>query len=109
MRRTNNVQPAALALGIDPTLSPLEALKAWMAEREGLELRKPVQVHNADFLENSDVGDAVDVSKFPVPQRTRDIMRTFYVIEIQSSAERDSMLANGATASARDTRPGSPP
>jgi 3-polyprenyl-4-hydroxybenzoate decarboxylase len=53
---TNNVQRAALALGIDPTLSPLDALKAWMAEREGLELRKPVQVHNADFLKKSDVG-----------------------------------------------------
>ena len=64
---TNNVQRAALALGIDPTLSPLDALKAWMAEREGLELRKPVQVHNADFLKKSDVGDAVDLSKFPVP------------------------------------------
>ena len=64
---TTNVQRAALALGIDPTLSPLDALKAWMAVRGGLELRKPVQVHNADFLENSDVGDAVDLGKFPVP------------------------------------------
>src|SRR6516162_7981243 len=44
-----------------------------------------------------------------VSERTRDIMRTFYVIEIQGSAERGSMLANGATASARDTRPGPPP
>ena len=44
-----------------------------------------------------------------VSKRTRDIMRTFYVIEIQGSAERGSMLANGATASARHTRPGPPP
>ena len=32
-----------------------------------LELRKPAQVDHAHFLENSDVGDAVDLSKFPVP------------------------------------------
>ena len=59
---TSNVQRAALALGIDPTLRPLEALKAWMAVRGSLELRKPVEVRNADFLENSDLGDAVDLS-----------------------------------------------
>jgi UbiD family decarboxylase len=64
---TTNLQRAALALGIDPTLRPLEALKAWMEVRGSLTLRKPAQVHDADFLENSDVGDAVDLSKFPVP------------------------------------------
>src|SRR5258707_7478522 len=37
-------------------------------------------------------------------ERTRAIMRTFYVIETESSAERDSMLASGAMPSARDTR-----
>jgi hypothetical protein len=31
----------------------LEALKAWMEICGGLQLRKPVQVHDADFLENS--------------------------------------------------------
>jgi len=64
---TTNLQRAALALGIDPTLRPLEALKAWMEVRGSLKLRKPVQVDHADFLENSDFGDAVDLSKFPVP------------------------------------------
>jgi len=44
-----------------------------------------------------------------VSERTRVIMRTFYVIETESSAERDSMLASGARLSARDTWPGSPP
>ena len=44
-----------------------------------------------------------------VSERTRAIMRTFYVIETESSAERDPMLASGATLSARDTRPGPPP
>ena len=47
--------------------------------------------------------------ELPVSEQPRAIMRTFYVIEIQGSAERGSMLANGATASARDTRPGPPP
>ena len=64
---TTNVQRAALALGIDPTLGPFDALKAWMEVRGSLELRKPVQVDHAHFLENSDVGDTVDLSKFPVP------------------------------------------
>jgi hypothetical protein len=32
-------------------------------------------------------------------ERTRAIMRTFYVIEIESSPERDSMLANDAALS----------
>ena len=64
---TSNVQRAALALGIDPRLSPLDTLKAWMEVRSGLQPRKPVEVNDADFLENSDVGDAVDLGKFPVP------------------------------------------
>ena len=34
-----------------------------------------------------------------VSERTRAIMRTFYVIEIESSPERDSMLANDAVVS----------
>src|SRR6516162_5995641 len=44
--------------------------------------------------------------KLGVTQRTRAIMRTFYVIEIESFPERDSMIANAAALSARDTRPG---
>ena len=38
-----------------------------MEIRSGLQPQKPVQVHDAAFLENSDVRDAVDLSKFPVP------------------------------------------
>ena len=64
---TTNLQRACLALGIDPTLRPLEALKAWMEIRSGLQLHTPEVVDHADFLENSDVNDAVDLSKFPVP------------------------------------------
>ena len=43
--------------------------------------------------------------EFLVSERTRAIMRTFYVIEIESSAEQDWMLANDAVVSARDTQP----
>ena len=43
-----------------------------------------------------------------VSERTRAIMRTFYVIEIESSPERDLMLADDAALS-RHTRPGLPP
>src|SRR5215471_18676842 len=50
---TTNPQRAALALGIDPHLTPVEALKAWMARRQTLTLHKPVAVNDAPFLENS--------------------------------------------------------
>src|SRR5215468_3309930 len=56
---TTNVQRACLALGIDPTLPPLEALKAWMEIRGSLQARKPVRVRDADFLQNSDLREAV--------------------------------------------------
>src|SRR4029077_3294038 len=41
--------------------------------------------------------------EFLMSQRTRAIMLTFYVIEIESSAEWDPMFASSATLSARDT------
>ena len=50
---TTNPQRAALALGLDPTLRPLDALKAWMAKRQTLKPHKPVTVKDAAFLENS--------------------------------------------------------
>ena len=64
---TTNPQRAALALGLDPTLRPLDALKAWMAKRQTLTLHKPVTVKDAAFLENSVSGDAVDMRKLPAP------------------------------------------
>jgi patatin-like phospholipase/acyl hydrolase len=51
----------------------------------------------------------IKTAHHPRFEPTRAIMRTFYVIETEGSAERDSMLASGATLSARDTRPGPPP
>jgi UbiD family decarboxylase len=60
-------QRAALALGIDTALRPLDALKAWMAKRQTLALQKPVEIGSAAWLENSMRGDDVDVTKFPAP------------------------------------------
>src|SRR6266852_4688398 len=46
-------QRAALALGIDPALRPLDALKAWMERRKTLTPRPPVTVRDAAFLRNT--------------------------------------------------------
>jgi UbiD family decarboxylase len=64
---TTNPQRAALALGLDPTLRPLDALKAWMGKRQSLRMIAPVEVPRAAFLQNSAQGDAVDITKFPAP------------------------------------------
>ena len=64
---TTNPQRAALALGLDPTLRPLDALKAWMAKRHTLKSHQPVTVKDAAFLETSVSGDAVDLGKLPTP------------------------------------------
>jgi len=60
-------QRAALALGIDPTLRPLDALKAWMEKRQMLAPQKPVAVASAPFRENSMRGGDVDVTRLPAP------------------------------------------
>jgi 4-hydroxy-3-polyprenylbenzoate decarboxylase len=65
---TTNVPRAALALGLDPTLRPLQALTAWMKKRASLTLQPPVAVKRAAFLENRDTGAGVDLNKFPAPQ-----------------------------------------
>jgi UbiD family decarboxylase len=64
---TTNAQRAALALGIDPTLKPLDALKAWMIKRQTLKTHSPVTVAGAAFLENTQRGIDVDLDKFPAP------------------------------------------
>src|ERR1700735_5018917 len=50
---TTNVQRAALALGLDPTLRPLDALKAWMEKRKTLRPLGPVTIEQGPFLENT--------------------------------------------------------
>jgi len=64
---TTSAQRAALALGIDPHLPPLDALKAWMAKRQTLKAHKPVAVNHAPFLDNSMTAGDVDVGKLPAP------------------------------------------
>src|ERR1700752_307373 len=51
-----NPQRAALALGLDPALRPLDALKAWMEKRKTLEPVEPVVVQDAAFLANTLTG-----------------------------------------------------
>jgi UbiD family decarboxylase len=60
-------QRAAFALGIDPALRPLDALKAWMEKRRTLAPREPVTVDRAAFMENSARGRDVDVTRLPAP------------------------------------------
>src|ERR1700684_2153558 len=47
---TTNVQRASLALGLDPALRPLDALKAWMEKRKTLAPQPPVSVQTAAFM-----------------------------------------------------------
>lgn len=64
---TTSPQRAALALGLDPHLRPIDALKAWKEKRTKLKPTPPVMVKDAAFLENSKSGDEVDLYQFPVP------------------------------------------
>ena len=64
---TTNVQRAALALGLDPGLRPLDALKAWMEKRKTLRSLPPVTVGNAEFLQNTLAGSDIDIARFPAP------------------------------------------
>src|SRR6516162_7357557 len=60
-------QRAALALGLDPGLRPLDALKAWMQKRKTLKPCRPAVVKSASFLQNNRSGDQVDLAQFPAP------------------------------------------
>ncbi|MET0925597.1 MAG: UbiD family decarboxylase, partial [Xanthobacteraceae bacterium] len=64
---TTHPRRAALALGLDPALRPLDALKAWMEKRKTLKPRPPVTVKDAAFLANSAAGADVDLAKLPAP------------------------------------------
>jgi UbiD family decarboxylase len=64
---TVNAKRAALALGLDTSLTPLQALQAWMNKRSQLQSLATVPVRSAPFLENSKSGADVDLSIFPVP------------------------------------------
>lgn len=64
---TVSPQRAALALGLDPHLRPLDALKAWMEKRKTLKMRDPAIVKHAAYLEHTAAGDEVDLSRLPAP------------------------------------------
>ncbi|HKN87884.1 MAG TPA: UbiD family decarboxylase [Nitrospiraceae bacterium] len=64
---TTSPARAALALGLDPGLRPLDALKGWMNRRTALKPVDPVVVSHAAFLANSDRGGDVNLVKFPIP------------------------------------------
>ena len=64
---TVSPQRAALALGIDPGLAPIEALKEWKRRRGGLQMHEPVVVKDAAVFENSRAGADVDLGRFPAP------------------------------------------
>jgi 4-hydroxy-3-polyprenylbenzoate decarboxylase len=62
---TVSPQRAALALGIDPRLAPVDALKDWRRRRASLTMHKPVTVKCGAALENSTT--QVDLARFPAP------------------------------------------
>jgi 4-hydroxy-3-polyprenylbenzoate decarboxylase len=64
---TTTPQRAALALGIDPALKPLDALKVWMQKRQTLAPQRPHAVTRAEFLQNSARGRKVDLGALPAP------------------------------------------
>jgi UbiD family decarboxylase len=64
---TVSPQRAALALGIDPGLAPLDALKEWKRRRTELVMRTPLTVTEAPIFENTRTGNEVDLSLFPAP------------------------------------------
>src|SRR3989442_2540022 len=72
-----NPQRAALALGLDPALRPLDALKAWMEKRKTLVPQQPVTVRNAAFLENTMAGADVDLVQLPAATWHRHHRRGF--------------------------------
>jgi 4-hydroxy-3-polyprenylbenzoate decarboxylase len=67
---TVSAQRAALALGIDPHLPPIEALKEWRNRRAALTMHKPVAVKEAPVLQNSQTD--VQLERFPAPVWHRD-------------------------------------
>ena len=60
-------QRATLALGFDPQLRPLDALKAWIEKGKTLRPCAPIAVKRAAYLENSLAGEQVDLALFPAP------------------------------------------
>ena len=60
-------QRAALALGIDPSLRPLDALKAWMEKRQTLQPHSAGRGDGRAVPGELDARAEVDLGKFPAP------------------------------------------
>ena len=58
---------AALALGIDPALPSLQALRVWKERRSKLTPLPPQQTSEAPYLENAMEGKEVDLGRLPCP------------------------------------------
>jgi UbiD family decarboxylase len=67
---TVSPQRAALALGIDPHLPPIDALREWRNRRGSLTMHKPKLVKEGPVFENST--RAVDLDRFPAPTWHKD-------------------------------------
>lgn len=65
---TVGARNAAIALGLDHTLRPIEALRAWMDKRQKLKAIEPTFTSQAAFLENTMKGNEVDLNRLPSPQ-----------------------------------------
>lgn len=64
---TVNARRAALALGIDHELPPIEILKAWKRKRAEFKPIEPDLKTDGPFLENAMETGQVDVTRFPCP------------------------------------------
>lgn len=64
---TVGAKRAALALGIDPSLTPLDALRVWKEKRGKLKMMAPEPISDAAYLENVMEGAAVDLRRLPCP------------------------------------------
>ena len=67
---TVSAQRAALALGIDPHLPPVDALREWRNRRGNLTMHKPTFLGKGPVPENST--REVDLHRFPAPTWHRD-------------------------------------
>jgi UbiD family decarboxylase len=64
---SNNVR-TALALGLPLNAPIMEQIKLWRDKEKFLKLIPPVEVNTGPIKENIQVGDEVDLYKFPVPK-----------------------------------------
>ena len=88
---TVSPQRAALALGIDPALRPIDALKEWKSRRAALTMHKPVTAERALFLENSRSGADVDLALFPAPLWHHDDGGNVKVVRLARSQLHDDI------------------